>query len=259
MGGKAVLRLDKSALEQGRVVPSSDGPTYVGCGRVTKAEARLRIVDPATFRPVEPGQVGEIWVDSPTKGAGYWGMEEQSRETFKAQIAGDEDSTEYLRTGDLGFLHNEELFITGRCKDLIIVRGRNLYPTDLEASVRDCHPLVRPGGLASFAVDTDAGEGLVMFVEARQDKLTAAQADEVIESVRRRLYEDHQIACHAVVLGRSGTVLKTTSGKVRRLACRQAFINGDVEKAPTTIRVSVQAHDHSNQDSKTELAVGEAL
>jgi len=243
MGGRAVLRVDKSALEAGRVVPC-DQPaavTYLGCGQVTKPGAAVRIVDPVTHRPCGSGEVGEIWVDSPTKGLGYWGLDQESVETFHARIAGTDDPTGYLRTGDLGFLHDGELFVTGRRKDLIIVRGRNLYPADVEESVRDCHPLVRPGGLAAFGVDAGAGAGerLVLFVETRHDKVGTTEAEEIIQAVRRRVYEEHQIACHAVVLGQVGTVRKTTSGKVRRLACRQAYLSGEVAQARTTIRVAI--------------------
>ena len=243
MGGRAVLRVDKSALEAGRVVPC-DQPaavTYLGCGQITKPGAAVRIVDPVTHHPCGSGEVGEIWVDSPTKGLGYWGLDQESAETFHARIAGTDDPTGYLRTGDLGFLHGGELFVTGRRKDLIIVRGRNLYPADVEESVRDCHPLVRPGGLAAFGVDAGAGAGerLVLFVETRHDKVGTTEAEEIIQAVRRRVYEEHQIACHAVVLGQVGTVRKTTSGKVRRLACRQAYLSGEVAQARTTIRVAI--------------------
>jgi acyl-CoA synthetase (AMP-forming)/AMP-acid ligase II len=242
MGGRARLRVEKAALEAGRVVPGDGGGavTYLGCGRITKPDAVVRIVDPATRHPVGAGGIGEIWVDSPTKGLGYWGMERETTETFRARIAGEEDPIEYLRTGDLGFFHDGELFVTGRTKDLIIVRGRNLYPADIEESVRGCHPLIRPGGLAAFAVDSDDGERLVLFAETREDKVTATQADEIIEAVRRRVYEEHQLACHAIVLGRTGTVRKTTSGKVRRLACKQAFLAGEIAAAPTTIRIAVR-------------------
>ncbi|MET9633262.1 fatty acyl-AMP ligase [Lentzea sp. NPDC006480] len=226
MGGKATLHVDKEALESGHVVPSEQGVPYIGCGRITKPGAVVRIVDPAACVPVPEGRVGEIWVDSPTKGQGYWGMEQETLRTFRARIEGDD--REYLRTGDLGFLHEGELFVTGRSKDLIIVRGRNMYPADIEDSVRDCHPMIRPGGLAAFAVGTDEGEQLVLFVETRQDKVSSAQLDEIRESVRRRVYEDHQLGCHAIVIGPVGTVRKTTSGKVRRLACKQAFESGEV-------------------------------
>ncbi len=240
MGGKAVLRIEKSALEQGRVVPSPDGPSYVGCGTITKPDATVRIVNPDTHRPCGPDEIGEIWVDSPTKGVGYWGLPEQSRDTFQARVVGEDDPVEYLRTGDLGFFHKGELFITGRCKDLIIMRGRNLYPIDIEDSVRDCHPLIRPGGIASFAVDADGTEQLVLFVESRRDKLNPHEIDEVVEAVRRQVYAEYQLGVYAVVVGRAGTVRKTTSGKVRRLACKQAFISGEIAAAPTTLRVDVQ-------------------
>ncbi|WP_370948990.1 fatty acyl-AMP ligase [Amycolatopsis sp. cg5] len=234
MGGRAELTVDKSALESGKVVAVPDGVTYLGCGRITKPGA-VRIVDPATGARCGDGEVGEVWVDSPTKGLGYWGMD--SDETFHARVDGEDG--DYLRTGDLGFFHEDELFITGRLKDLIIVRGRNLYPADVEDCVRDAHPLVRPGGIAAFAVDHEQGERLVLFVETRQDKVTAADVDGIVEAVRRQVYEDHQLACHAVVVGKAGTVRKTTSGKVRRLACKQAFVSGEIEASAATIRVSV--------------------
>jgi acyl-CoA synthetase (AMP-forming)/AMP-acid ligase II len=247
MGGRATLRVDRTALAAGRV-EVSDGPnaiTYVGCGRITKPGAAVRIVDPATCHPRGPGEVGEVWVDSPTKGLGYWGLARETEDTFQARIAGggddrEADDREYLRTGDLGFLHDGELYITGRIKDMIIIRGRNLYPADVEHSVRDCHPLVRPGGVAAFGVDEAEGEGLVLFVETRHDRVSTAEADEIIESVRRTVCEEHQLACHAIVLGRAGTVAKTTSGKVRRFACKRAYLTGAVAAAPTTVRIAVQ-------------------
>jgi acyl-CoA synthetase (AMP-forming)/AMP-acid ligase II len=245
MGGRATLRVDRTALAAGRVV-ASDGPnavTYVGCGRITKPDAVVRIVDPATCHPRRPGEVGEVWVDSPTKGLGYWGLARETEDTFRARVAGETDDHEYLRTGDLGFLHDGELYITGRTKDTIIIRGRNLYPADVEHGVRDCHPLVRPGGVAAFGVDSADGadgERLVLFVETRHDRVGVVEADEIIESVRRAVYEEHQLACHAIVLGRVGTVAKTTSGKVRRLACKEAYVTGAVAAAPTTVRIAVQ-------------------
>ncbi|GLZ36145.1 acyl-CoA synthetase [Lentzea sp. NBRC 105346] len=222
MGGRATLHVDKSALESGKVVPDNTGVPYIGCGRITKPDTVVRIVDPLSHVLCGPDEIGEIWVDSPTKGLGYWGMPEESEATFHARIEGVDG--EFLRTGDLGFFHGDELFITGRNKDLIIVRGRNLYPADIEDSVRDCHPDIRPGGLAAFAVDTEDGEQLVLFVETRHDKANRA---EIADVVRRRIYEEHQLRCHDVVVGRQGIVRKTTSGKVRRLACRQAYLAGE--------------------------------
>jgi acyl-CoA synthetase (AMP-forming)/AMP-acid ligase II len=258
MGGRSTLSVDKAALERGcvRVREGSGTATYVGCGRITKPDAVVRIVDPATRLPRDPGEVGEVWVDSPTKGLGYWGMERETADTFQARLAGPaDDGRGYLRTGDLGFLHGDELYITGRYKDLIIVRGRNLDPGDIEDSIRDCHPLVRPGGIAAFAVESavqsTSDEQLVVFVESRRDRVSVAEADEIVESVRGRVYAEHQLACHAVVLGRAGTVRKTTSGKVRRHACRQAYVSGEIAAASATIRIAVRNHS-------TDITVPEA-
>jgi acyl-CoA synthetase (AMP-forming)/AMP-acid ligase II len=224
MGGRGTLTLDKVSLEAGRAVPALPGraaTTLVGCGRLTKSDARLRIVDPDTHEVLPPCRVGEIWVSSTTKALGYYGRPEQTERTFNARVAGAEDPTRYLRTGDLGFLHGDELFVTGRLKDLIIVRGRNLHPEDIEASVRDCHPAIRPGGVAAFSVPADDGERLVVLVETREKRYDEqAIVDAVTEVVQR----DHQLACAHVLVGPQGLVRKTTSGKIRRGACREAFL-----------------------------------
>jgi acyl-CoA synthetase (AMP-forming)/AMP-acid ligase II len=224
MGGRGMLTLDKVSLEAGRAVPalpSRPATTLVGCGRLTKLDARLRIVDPDTCEVLPPCRVGEIWVSSATKALGYHGRPDQTEQTFQARVAGGEDPTHYLRTGDLGFLHGDELFVTGRLKDLIIVRGRNLHPEDIEASVRDCHPAIRPGGVAAFAIPGDDGERLVVLVETRERRYDEqAVVDAVTEVVQR----DHQLTCARVMVGPQGLVHKTTSGKIRRSACRDAFL-----------------------------------
>jgi acyl-CoA synthetase (AMP-forming)/AMP-acid ligase II len=164
-------------------------------------------------------------------------MAHETANTFRARI--DDEDGEYLRTDDLGFLHEDELFITGRNTDLIVIGGRNLYPIDIEDCIRDAHPLIRPGGIAAFAVDDDNGAGLGLFVETRRDKLNDAQVDELVKCVRRRVHDEHQLACHIIVIGRAGTVRKTTSGKVRRGACKHAFNAGHIGAAAATICVSV--------------------
>ncbi|MET8826274.1 fatty acyl-AMP ligase [Streptomyces sp. NPDC004610] len=245
MGGRARLRLDRAALGGGRAVPLDDrdadtpSAVHLGCGRVTKTGARLRIVDPGTLLPCEPGRVGEIWVDSPTKARGYQGRPEETRAVFRARVA-DGDPAEYLRTGDLGFLHDGELFVTGRRKDLIILGGRNLYPQDIEESVRRCHDLVRPGGIAAFAVPEEPGrvhaERLVVFVEVREARPAPEALDALAAAVRARVRRDHGHGCD-LVIGTAGLVLKTTSGKVRRAACRAAHLDpgagaGDAVRNP---------------------------
>jgi len=244
MGGRSMVRFDRKALALGEVKAAgesqADALQLVGCGRVTKPGASVRIVDPATSMACAPERVGEIWVDSDTKAAGYFGRDEQTRETFAASLA--DDPRQYLRTGDLGFFFEGELFITGRLKDLIIVRGRNVHPQDLEESVRDCHPMVRPGGIAAFAPsDLDGAGKVVMLVETRDDNTDPKVAREVATSVRKRLAEARQVVNLVVVVGTRGLVLKTTSGKVRRCACREAYEEGHRDFTDKTLLV-----DHAN-------------
>jgi acyl-CoA synthetase (AMP-forming)/AMP-acid ligase II len=250
VGGRTVLRLDKQELAAGCVVPldeASDRPalTYFSCGPVTKTESSVRIVDPDTCQPCPPGRIGEIWVDSPTKAAGYWNLGEESEKVFQARVSGEDTGRAYLRTGDLGFFFDGELFVTGRHKDLIVMRGHNLYPQDIEGSVRGAHPLIRPGGLAAFPVAVQhpdsASEQLGLFVEVNEERLSPAEADEILSAVRRRVHEDHQVACDVVVLGSAGTVRKTTSGKIRRSACQRAYLSGEIHDAATTIGVFLRS------------------
>lgn len=224
MGGQAVLRLDRAALQRGEVLQSPDGVPVVGCGRITKPSAHVLIVDPETSLVCAPDRVGEVWVTSGTKAAGYFGLPDETRRTFAAQVPGDERL--YLRTGDLGFFADGELFITGRLKDVIIINGRNHYPQDVEDAVRDCHAEVRPGGVVAFGVPREDGERLVLFVETRAKKVSDGERAEIAEAVRRRVFETHGLAVDEVVVRPRGLVLKTTSGKVRRRACRQVFLEG---------------------------------
>ncbi|MET8129189.1 fatty acyl-AMP ligase [Streptomyces sp. NPDC005065] len=243
MGGRDRLSVDRDSLAEGRVVPVDPGigrpvATYFSCGQVTKPGSSVRIVDPGTRRPCPPDEVGEIWVDSDTKALGYHGLPTESERAFRARIDGDD--REYLRTGDSGFFHAENLYVTGRLKDLVIINGRNVYPADLEDSVRTAHPLIRPGGIAAFGIPVDdmvTGEEVVLFVEIRGKKLDAGQPAELVDAIRRRLFEDHQIACAAVVLGHQGLVRKTTSGKIRRNACRHDFLAGAIDSARETVHL----------------------
>jgi acyl-CoA synthetase (AMP-forming)/AMP-acid ligase II len=240
--------LDKAALAENRVVISDSElheetalPCF-SCGPLQKEGGRVRIVDPDTLRPCSDGNIGEIWVDSSTKAGGYYGLDDENRKIFHARVRAEADATEYLRTGDLGFLHEGELYVTGRCKDLIIINGRNLYPQDIEDSIRGCHPMIRPGGLAAFAIENEAtrNERLVLFIELQEDKSKPEQIAGLIRTVRHRVFEAHQAHCHALVLGKPGTVKKTTSGKIRRRACKEAFVSGEIHQTKTTIKIDMQ-------------------
>ena len=240
VGGKRVLKVARLALQEGRAAPPTDSDEavpLVACGRVTKAGLRVRIVDAQTRVPLADGQVGEIWVDSPTKAAGYYGRESESREIFQARVSDPSDDRGYLRTGDLGFLWEGELYPTGRCKDLIIVRGRNYYPQDIEDGLRNAHPAVRPGGLLAFAApDATGEEGLVIVAELQDGAREPAEA--VARALRDRVFQDHQLGCSGVVIGQRGTVPKTTSGKLRRQTCRADYLSGALERASKTLHVA---------------------
>ncbi len=240
VAGKARVRVDRRALEvDGVARPSADPAArpLVGCGRPS-AGVEVRVVDPETGRALGEARVGELWVDSPSKAAGYWGLPGASRETFEAELS-PPDGRRWLRTGDLGFLLDGELYVTGRLKDLIIVRGRNVYPQDIEESVRLAHAAIRPGGIAAFAVDDGGTERVVVLVEAREKKPSRVMAEEMAKAVRRAVAEDHQLACDVVAVMEPGGVLKTTSGKVRRRACRQAWEGGTLAGIAHRIDASV--------------------
>jgi acyl-CoA synthetase (AMP-forming)/AMP-acid ligase II len=154
------LRVRKTVLESNQVLPA--GPeepgtqVLVGCGH-SLADQRILIVDPEKRTPCGPGAIGEVWIAGPSVARGYWDQPEESQQTFAAHLADTGDGP-FLRTGDLGFLNEGELFITGRLKDLIILRGRNLYPQDLERTAERCHPDLNPGCGAAFSVDSDGQE-----------------------------------------------------------------------------------------------------
>jgi len=195
----------------------------VSCGALPEGE-EVRIVDPETGREAAPGAVGEIWVAGPSVAAGYWNRPAETRETFGAMIGGDGP---FLRTGDLGFARQGELFVTGRIKDLIILRGRNHYPQDLELTAERAHAALRPGGSAAFAVDGEDEELLVLAAEI--ERRSSAPVEEVAEAVRRAVAEEHEARVHEVVLLQPGSLPRTSSGKVQRHRARAAWLGSGLD------------------------------
>mgnify|MGYP003344684755 CR=1 FL=1 len=168
------------------------------------------------------GQVGEIWVSSPSVALGYWRRSEATNEAFKAQVASRPDE-QFLRTGDLGFISDGQVVITGRLKDLIILNGRNIYPQDLEVVVEASHPMVRHGGCVAFSVEVDEVERLFIVLEV--DRQQDLRAEEVATAIRVALAERFEVPVWGVVLVRHGTIPKTSSGKMQRQACRRAYLD----------------------------------
>ncbi|WP_164014463.1 non-ribosomal peptide synthetase [Pyxidicoccus trucidator] len=234
-GGKraavpVVRRLAREALRHGEAREPTDGEVeavLVGCGTALGGQ-ELRVVDPETGVPCAPGRVGELWVRGPSVAEGYWQRPEETARTFHGRLAGaDPGERPYLRTGDLGVADGGEVFVTGRLKDVLVLRGRNHYPQDLELSVERCHPGLRPGCGAAFAVEVDGEERLALVQEVSAK--VAGDVEEVLARIRAVLAEEHGVAAHAVVLISAGALPKTSSGKVQRRACREAYLGGALD------------------------------
>ncbi|MBC7817380.1 MAG: fatty acyl-AMP ligase, partial [Planctomycetaceae bacterium] len=199
----------------------------VSCGRVLD-ELQVEIVNAETMRRCATGEVGEVWVAGPCVTKGYWNRPEETERTFHARLA-DSDAGPFLRTGDLGFLRDGQLFIAGRLKDLIIIRGDNHYPQDIELTVERSHPALRSGHGAAFSVDVSGEEVLVVVQEVQGKQLRDANVDEVLSAIRTAVYNEQDLSLHAVVLLKPGGALKTTSGKIQRRAMKAAFLNGELD------------------------------
>jgi len=225
------LAVRADALEQNRVAEAGaedDGArTLVGCGD-SVIDTRVAIVRPDERTRCDDDEIGEIWVAGATVAAGYWNRPEATGETFGARLATGEGP--FLRTGDLGFVRDGHLYVTGRRKDVIIIRGQNHYPQDIEKTVEECHPAMRaPGCGAAFPVDVGGEERLVVVQEIDR-KARDVDEEDVVECVREAVSRNHELQAHDVVLLRPGGVLKTSSGKVQRRACREAYLDGTLKR-----------------------------
>lgn len=196
----------------------------VSCGKIADEHAVV-VVDPETLEMCESGEVGEILISGPSIAAGYWERLTETETTFHVRFPGYENP--FLRTGDLGFLLNEEIYISGRVKDLIIIRGVNHYPHDIEATVDHCHPAIRGGCGIAFSIDVEGLEQLVFVQEVgKNDKEDAV---EIFASMQRSIAENHEVQPYALVLIEGGTIPKTTSGKLSRKPCKESYLAGQLQ------------------------------
>jgi myxalamid-type polyketide synthase MxaB len=219
------------ALTKGEAVPMSahapEARTLVACGEVDKASG-VRIVDPESFVECEPGLIGEIWVQGPHVSPGYWNNPKQTLVTFGAELAGSGERP-FLRTGDLGVILDSHLYITGRLKDLIIIRGRNHFPQDIEHTVERSHPAFQIGSGAAFGLDMGSEEHLVVAQEVKREYRHNLNVNEIAATVRREIAREHGLSLAGLLLVRPLGISKTTSGKIRRLANREAYIDGTLK------------------------------
>ncbi|OLR91749.1 fatty acyl-AMP ligase [Actinokineospora bangkokensis] len=228
---------DRDALTRGLATPAAGGaPTsrLVSCGR--PVDQHLRMVDPESGKLVDEGTVGELWLSGVNIAAGYWQRPEQTAESFGRYLEDDGfdgrgvDGRGWFRTGDLGVLHDGELYITGRIKDLIIVDGRNHYPQDIEATAEQAHPAVRKHALVAFSAFTggqDGQEQVVVMLE-RSKVVSAEELDraEVTKAVTDAVSRAHGLSLHDVLIVEPGGVPRTSSGKVSRAVCRKRWAEG---------------------------------
>jgi len=256
-----VRHFDAEALARSRAVPAREGGarrTLVGCGR-TLGDQRIVIADPATGRRCADGEVGEIWIAGGSVARGYWGQSEASERTFRAVLA--EGEGPFLRTGDLGLLEQGELFVCGRLKDLVIIRGRNHYPQDIELTVERSHPALRPGCGAAFSIEVDGEERLAVVQEVER-QAQPADSDAAIRAIRQALAEEHELQVHTVALIAPGSIPKTSSGKIQRHACKQELLAGTLQLVGTVdvaAALAPEKAEESTLDRSTLAAAPEPV
>jgi acyl-CoA synthetase (AMP-forming)/AMP-acid ligase II/acyl carrier protein len=230
------LSIDPQAIEENKVLPvraEKDGRMLTACGYPWLGMGVL-IVNPETSTPSPAGEIGEIWVKGPSVAKGYWKDKQSTEKTFNAFISGTEDGP-YLRTGDLGFIHEGQLYVSGRMKDLIIIRGSNFYPNDIEHSAENSNPALRQNACAAFSTDIDGEEKLLIVMEVERTHMREMNEEQVFEDIREAVFAGHGIQPHAITLIRTGSILKTSSGKIQRFALRKAWLRQELNEVASWV------------------------
>ncbi|MEO1669330.1 MAG: alpha/beta fold hydrolase [Cyanobacteria bacterium J06631_2] len=250
-------QLEKNQAKEAAVDDNS--VTLVSSGQNSPAQS-LTIVEPETRQKLADGLVGEIWSKSASVAQGYWHRPELSKYSFDGTVADTQESG-WLRTGDLGFLRQGELFVTGRLKDLIIIRGRNYYPQDIELTIDRAHEAIRAGNVAAFAVDIAGEEKLVVTPEIKRTSLRKLNVEEVTKAIRGAIAENHELPVYAIVLLKTGSIPKTSSGKIQRHACKAGYLNGELnsvgefQSTAKSIEHQKDTATHSDQQGQKRVVV----
>lgn len=225
------LRAEAKALQTGRLALDAEnkeqGYKLVGNGGAPP-DHEIVIVDPEEQTSCTGDKVGEIWIAGPSVAQGYWNRPEESQQIFRARLA-DNGDRPFLRTGDLGFIHAGQIFVTGRLKDLIIIRGLNHYPQDIERTVERSHEALRAGCGAAFSVEVEDEERLVVAQEVERRYIRKLDAEAVIGAIRQSVAREHGILVYAIVLLKTSSLPKTSSGKIQRHLCRKHFLQGSLK------------------------------
>lgn len=230
------------ALEQNKIISADSSESYprtlVSCGQ-SLVDQKIAIANPETLVNCKPGEVGEIWVSGSSIAQGYWRQPEITEVTFNAHLL-DTQEGPFLRTGDLGFLDQGELFFTGRLKDMIVIKGRNHYPQDLEKTVEETNSLIRPSCVASFSVTIQGEEKLIVLAEVERRYWSSNRSNaksngkvssremisvkDLTQSIRREIAKNHDLQVYTTLLLKPGSLPKTSSGKIQRHTCRTEFL-----------------------------------
>ncbi|MEM8829530.1 MAG: fatty acyl-AMP ligase [Cyanobacteria bacterium P01_G01_bin.19] len=237
------------ALEQNKIVPSDSADDYphtlVSCGK-SLVDQKIAIAHPETLASCKPGEVGEIWVSGASIAKGYWRQPQVTQETFNAYLT-DTNEGPFLRTGDLGFIDRGELFFTGRLKDMIVIKGRNHYPQDIEKTVEQTNSWIRPSCVASFSVEVQGEEKLIVLAEVerrywssnRSNNKSNGNSDsniisvkDLMQSIKRDISKNHDLQVYTTLLLKPGSLPKTSSGKIQRHACRTDFLANSLQGLP---------------------------
>lgn len=223
--GPTFLEIDRHSLEMLNLVSvkSQEGKsiTLTNCGR-TFLDDKIKIVEPVTGMPLPEGQVGEIWISSPANCLGYYRNPSKTQWLFS--FIDTAEHNKYMRTGDMGFLHNSQLFITGREKELIKIRGKNHYPNDIERSANTCHKALQPNACAAFQVQVNHSEKVIIFQEVKRTAVREVDPEKIVEAIRLAVSSEHEISVYAVVLFSPGRIPRTSSGKIQHSKCRSMWI-----------------------------------
>ena len=234
------------ALEQNKIVIADVDETYprtlVSCGNSLR-DQKIAIANPETMVSCQPGEVGEIWVSGSSIAQGYWQQPQITEATFNAYLK-DTNEGPFLRTGDLGFLDRGELFFTGRLKDMIVIKGRNHYPQDIEKTVEEASSWIRPSCVASFSVEVRGEEKLIVLAEVERTYWSSNRSNgksistqkiavkDLLQSIRREISKNHDLQVYTTLLLKPGSLPKTSSGKIQRHACRTEFLTDTLEGLP---------------------------
>lgn len=247
------------AIEQNRILEATEDQqnvrTLVGCGR-SEIDTKIVIVHPESLTQCSPEEVGEIWVSGSTVAQGYWMRPEETERTFRAYLTDTGDGP-FLRTGDLGFCKDGELFVTGRLKDVVIIRGRNYYPQDIELTVEQSHSALKAGASVAFSVEVEGEERLIVAQEVERTYLRKLDADEVVGAIRQAVWEQHELPVYAVVLLKPASIPKTSSGKIQRHACKAEFLDGSLARIGTwTLASNIHAFSIPSPKNQEQLENG---